>query len=336
MTYEEFLERVKKEISGYLPKECAGADISIQEATKNNDQKLYALCIQRPGERVVPRIYLESFYQRHRDGWEMDNILSVISRTYQESMAESARWQDFRAEDYESVKDSLFITVLNKENNQEYLRGIVHKDIPETDITAILRVNCSKVQDEGNASFMVKEEMLETWGIAWEELYEQALRNTEKLFPPKMLRLGDFLCGGGEGVIEDKTLQEDELYFLGNDSRNFGATVMLYPSLLQEIGEATRSNFFILPSSIHELILIKTAEGKNAEELQRIVMEINRSKVSPEEVLSDEVYSYDYQEQKLVMATDPARTKEYVEQMDKGQECWDNTEETEFDDEMER
>ena len=60
----------------------------------------------------------------------------------------------------------------------------------------------------------------------------------------------------------------------------------------------------------------------SAEELQRMVMQINRTEVKPEEVLSDEVSGYDYREQKLTMATDPVKTKEVVQQMEgmEGQE----------------
>lgn len=66
-----------------------------------------------------------------------------------------------------------------------------------------------------------------------------------------------------------------------------------------------------------------------------MVIEVNRTQVRPDEVLSDEVYSYDYREQKLTMATDPAQTKEYVEQMSAEYGCGDSTEEAEFG-EMER
>lgn len=113
-----------------------------------------------------------------------------------------------------------------------------------------------------------------------------------------------------------------EQYVLSNTEKFHGATAILYPGLLQEIGEATKSNFFLLPSSLHEVILMKDNGEMSAEELQRMVMQINRTEVKPEEVLSDEVYCYDYREQKLTMATDPVKTKEVVQQMEgmEGQE----------------
>ena len=100
---------------------------------------------------------------------------------------------------------------------------------------------------------------------------------------------------------------------LTNTAKINGATVMLYPNLLQEIGEATQSRFFILPSSIHEVILMRDSGEMNVEELRRVVMEINRTQVAPEDVLSDEVYSYDYTKQKLAMATDSGQYEKVSE-----------------------
>ena len=335
MTFVEFLEQVKGQILDYLPEEYAGAEVTVQEVIKNNDQKLNALCIKRPGDRVVPNIYLYDFYQMNQEGWEMDKILSAVSQTHLRSMAESAQWQDVQVGNFQSVKDNLYVTAQNKENNQEYLKDIVHKDIPDTDITAVLRVLCDKNQEKGNASFIVKEGMAEIWGVARDDLYELALKNTERIFPPKMLNLINALRLDENESISGKKLEPYEQYVLTNDVRVHGATVLLYPNLLQEIGEATGGSFFILPSSIHETILIKDNGELNAEELQHMVVEINRTKVRPDEVLSDEVYSYDYREQKLIMVTNPAQTKEYLEQMAGEHDREDSMRETGFD-EMER
>ncbi|MCI8431840.1 MAG: hypothetical protein HFH83_01415 [Lachnospiraceae bacterium] len=335
MTFEDFIEQVTEQILSYLPEEYEGADVMVQEVTKNNDQKLLALCIKRPEDRIVPNIYLESFYQMVQNGRKINKVLNAISLTHQESMRESAQWQDFRVGKYDTVKDNLYVMVLNREKNREYLTDIVHQDIPDTDITAVLRVLCGRDQEKGNASFLVKESMLEAWGVSGEGLLEQALKNTERLFPPKMLDLANIMYLDADDSILSKKLESYSQYVLTNDTKVHGAATLLFPNLLQEIGEATGGSFFILPSSIHETILIKDNGEMSAEELQRMVMEVNRTQVSPEEVLSDEVYCYDYRERKLTMATDPAQTKEYVEQMAGEFGCEDSMEEAEAG-EMER
>lgn len=315
MTYEKFMELVKEQILSFLPEEYANAEVMIQEVTKNNDQKFQAVCMKRPADRIVPTIYLDGYYQMHQNGRDMDSILAALAKTHQESMAESAKWLSFHADDYESVKSRLYVTVLNRDNNQNYLRDVVHKDIPDTDITAVVKVLCENRKEIGTASFLVKENMLEMWRISGEALYEQALKNTEGLFKPEMFNVMAVLSGCDEEEAKSKELFPYAQYVLTNDAKTNGATVMLYPNLLQEIGEATRSNFFILPSSIHEVILLKDNGEMSAEELQRMVMTINRTQVAPEEVLSDEVYCYDYEQQKLTMATEPSQTKEFIAQM---------------------
>lgn len=315
MTYEKFMQLVKEQILSFLPEEYANAEVMIQEVTKNNDQKFQAVCIKRPADRMVPTIYLDGYYQMHQNGRDMGSILDALAKTHQESMAESAEWLSFHADDYESVKSRLYVTVLNRDNNQNYLRDAVHKDIPDTDITAVVRVLCENRKEIGTASFLVKENMLEMWGISEEALCAQALKNTESLFKPEMFNIMAVLSGCDEEEEKSRALLPYEQYILTNDAKMNGATVMLYPNLLQEIGEATGSNFFVLPSSIHELILVKDNGEMNAEELQRMVMTINRTQVDPEEVLSDEVYCYDYEQQKLIMATEPSQTKEFIAQM---------------------
>ena len=219
------------------------------------------------------------------------------------------------------------------------MRDAIRRDIAETDITSVVRVLCTNNQEKGMSSFMVKSGMLEMWGISREEIYEQALKNTERIFKPDMRNMKEILLSGCMGTLSEeeqegfrsflnldipeqdqraeksKEILPYEQYVLTNIAQINGATAILYPNLLQEIGEATQSNFFILPSSIHEVILMKDNGDMNAEELQRMVMEINRTQVAPEEVLSDEVYSYDYRQQKLTMATSPIQTKELLDQI---------------------
>ena len=177
--------------------------------------------------------------------------------------------------------------------------------------------------------------MLEKWGVAGQDLFDLALKNTKRLFPPKLQSVESLLfLNEAENMLGER-LEPYLQYVLTNDVSAHGAAVMLYPGLLQEIGEAAQGSFFILPSSIHETILIMDNGEMSAEELQYMVTEVNRTQVKTAEVLSDEVYRYDFREQKLVMVTDPVQTKAYLEQMAGEYDCGDAMEEAEFG-EMER
>ncbi|MCI6811263.1 MAG: DUF5688 family protein [Lachnospiraceae bacterium] len=329
MTYQEFREIVKVQIRDFLPPNLSNAEISINEVIKNNHVKLYGLIIKDPEERMVPTIYLEPYYQKYEAEMDMGRILQSLVAQYEQSKDRGKDILPFSVEDYEQVKDRLYLIVLNQDN-QEYLKETVHQDIPETNLTAVIRVLCGEMKDQSIGSFAVKESLLSMWDRTKEQVYEQALANTERFFPARLMNVMDVIQNLAlqvderkeEGENSIKNLLPYEQYVLSNTEKFHGATAILYPGLLQEIGEATKSSFFLLPSSLHEVILMKDNGEMSAEELQRMVMQINRTEVKPEEVLSDEVYCYDYREQKLTMATDPVKTKEVVQQMEgmEGQE----------------
>lgn len=168
MTYEKFMEQVKEQILSFLPEEYANADVTIQEVSKNNNQKFHAICIKRPEDRIVPNVYLEDYYRTYEDDGNMENILTAIARIYQKNMENNENLLPFEVKDYESVKNRLYVVALNRNNNQDYLRDAVRRDITETDITSVVRVLCTNNQEKGMSSFMVKSGMLEMWGISRE------------------------------------------------------------------------------------------------------------------------------------------------------------------------
>jgi hypothetical protein len=89
------------------------------------------------------------------------------------------------------------------------------------------------------------------------------------------------------------------MYVLTNRSHYYGAACMLYPKLLKCIGEGLDSNFYVLPSSVHELIILQDLGMEDAATLMDMVKEVNATEVKEEEVLSDSVYYYDREKEGL-------------------------------------
>lgn len=152
MTYEKFMEQVKEQIMSFLPEEYANADVTIQEVSKNNNQKFHAICIKRPEDRIVPNVYLEDYYRTYEDDGNMENILTAIARIYKKNIENNENLLPFEVKDYESVKNRLYVVALNRNNNQDYLRDAVRRDIAETDITSVVRVLCTNNQEKGSNS----------------------------------------------------------------------------------------------------------------------------------------------------------------------------------------
>lgn len=322
LSFEEFKKAILDMIRSYLPLDNMGADISIQEVTRNNDQKGTALHIKEAEDRIVPNIYLEDYYKMYQQKEDLDEILISIANTYEQSHKMSDKLLPFDPKVFENVKDRLYVAIMNENLNTDYLDNKIHKNVPGTDLSAVVRVICSK---EERSSFAVSEEMIDTWGVSEDELYKLALENSERIMPVTLKNMQDIMMEFAMGPLghvleEDERvgcwkLEPHEQYVLSNEERSGGASALLYEGVLKKIAEETEGNFFILPSSLHEVILMKDTGELSAEELQNMVMSINRSQVRPEDVLSDEVYYYDAKEQKLTMATDPEQTKIYQEQM---------------------
>lgn len=325
MTYEEFKDEVKERILNYLGPEYVNAKVDIIEVTKNNDQIYESLHIIKPESKVIPAIRLKDFYQEYSDGMGMDSVLLEMVCTFLEAVRQKNTIFVFDMQDYKNIEDKLYIKVINKERNTKYLKDAFTRDVSGTDLVATVRFICGEVSEGTMESCLVDKKMLEMWGIEDDQVYERALRNTYEYFPVKLECMKDVLrelvgIENFEDSVEKKeTSEETEIYVLTNSIKTEGAAVMLYPGVLQECAKKIEGDLLILPSSIHELLLIKDNGCLSIDNAQSMVMMINRAEVKTEDVLSDEVYRYDWGERKLMTATDRNQTKVLAERMEEMQ-----------------
>ena len=103
---------------------------------------------------------------------------------------------------------------------------------------------------------------------------------------------GENQTGFDMGAAE-QTLQADEPYVITNSNGINGASVILYTDILKEIGGFLGEDYYLLPSSIHEMLAIPVSAPMDEKEMHEMVEEVNRSCVVSEEILSDSVYRYD-------------------------------------------
>ena len=116
--------------------------------------------------------------------------------------------------------------------------------------------------------------------------------------------IGDLL-----GMEDDPLMDEApaKLYVLSNESLQFGAAALFYPGVIEKISKSIPEGFYILPSSIHEVLILPKNQGEKAM-LENMVQEINETQVAPDEVLSDFVSEYDSQTRTMEWGRDPNLT----------------------------
>ncbi len=335
--FEKFQQKIKEGILAYLPKEYRNATVNIVHVPRNNDREQVAMVIKKEGQGLPAKVYLEEYYTRFPDWVSDKTILRTIAGDYLAEETEM-KWKAEMVEavkDFDSVKGNIRVQVVNKDMNRENLRGYPHKEVEGTDLVAVFRVMLYKDGEE-RAAVLVTDKTMKDWDMDVDSLYETALKNTAAQAPAQINSMMSLFFDSMEPLEPKEVFRNEGLYILSNPQKDYGAAVMLYPGLLQSIAEATQSSFYILPSSIHEVMLMKEGNGMDAKELQGMVMDINQREVAPQEVLSNKVYFYDGKEQKISLALSPEETRELAGNMKMAAAGYEGMETESMEEEMER
>lgn len=279
---KEFYLYVEKNILKYLP-ELEGQKVIVQRVKKNNQISIMGLSIGEQKNYLLPILYLEPFYRNYLRGQPLEEVMKEISVVYQGHQIGFYLDED-KVSDYEYIKKNLFYRIVNYEKNKELLKYTPHERF--LDLAVTYRWAAYRNHD-GMASAMVRNRELLMWGVSKEQMMKDARENTEKIFPPVMRKI--------QSVLPIRIIEEEiPLFVMSNGDYMNGASVMLYKDVVKDFARYMEHDLYILPSSIHEVIILLDDEYvKSPEELQRMVRETNRIVVDREEVLSDHVYYYD-------------------------------------------
>ena len=312
LTYDEFKEHVRDHISEFLP-EYDDLEVTVNTFYKNNDQKKDGLCI-RSDNSISPVIYLEKVYDKYDEEKDLIASMMEISDIYREhakNVGDREEITNAILNNPEEAKGRIFSKIVNTESNKELLRNRPHKNVE--DLSLIYQVLTSHT-GEGVESIAVTYDMAEKLGMSLDDLDTYARENNPKLFPMKFVGMSEIIMGFMDPeMAEDLGIEQDDemMYILSNEPGVFGATYMSSTEALAEVAEKLDDDLVILPSSIHEVIILPVSQtvgmymqsDEGLYELKEMVSQINGDVVSPEEILSNNVYKYDAKEHKLSLAT---------------------------------
>lgn len=284
MNYKEFETELKTALEEYL-----GSEITLNpvKSVKNNGVIYHGLVFQNKASNIAPTIYLDDFYEKYTRGFPFSKTVHEVLRLYKQSpTVPDINGKQFLS--FEANKDKITYRLINYELNQSSLENRPY--IPYLDLAITFDI-ILKADSNGIASLPIKYELLELWGKSVEEIYDLAKRNTERLFPVQIQTMDTLLK---DIMLDDKLSENDRpnLLILSNDLTQYGANCMLYRDILKSIGDNLQENFYILPSSIHE-VLILGENHADALALSDMIQDINEAVVLNEEILSDHPYYYD-------------------------------------------
>lgn len=298
MTYREFAYAVIGEVNKKLE---GGDKARIYFAEKNNGIEKIGILIENPKVNISPTIYLEEYYRAYLAGHTLLETADEVIGFYRQIRREDS-WEKEKILTYEGVKDRIVFRLVNTEKNRKNLDNIPH--MPFLDLSIIFYV-LLEVTEEGTAAMNISNAHMEHWKVDTENLWNDAVINCRQLLPAEFFTMKHALreilatetCS--EDVILDDNLvgkknsESDGMYVLTNKYRNSGAACIAYPHIADMIGRILKSDYYILPSSVHELIIVPYSEILNYDEINDMIREINITQVAAEEVLSDHAYFYD-------------------------------------------
>ena len=284
MSYEKFCERMKDILQQYYGVE---SDVKLHTVQKVNGVILHGITVMKEGINTVPTLYLESYYDELIRGMPLNDVVHRFILEYDKA----AIHDDFDIsffEYYEKVKPHLGYKLINYEMNRSLLKDVPHKRYLDLAIVCY----CNIVDDRiGKGTILIRNEHLDIWKIEKDTLISDSLRNMPVMFPAEIINMADLL----------KELYDDPaqlicgklpMYVLTTRARMYGAAAILYSGQLEAIAREVEDDFYLLPSSIHEIIILPKKYGTDEEYLSQMVDEINHEQVDIEEILSNHAYLY--------------------------------------------
>ena len=278
-TIDSFAEDIKKEVSERLG---SGYVVEVRKVTKNNGVTLTGLTVHRDGEKVAPTVYLDGYFEERR--WDAAEEIAAICIRPTPFKGKNAA-EKFMEPSF--AREHLCYRLVNRKENKELLKDTPYREFLDLAIVYFLSVD---VGMDGHGSILVKDNMMRLWGMDEDELYRIAAENTPRIFPAECGSISDVI----RGFTGEFSLGEDDvpLRIITNKHKLNGATAVLYEGLLEYEAELAGGDIYVIPSSVHEFLVVKKDIGMKVREIKTMIHEINETILSPDEVLSDSLYTF--------------------------------------------
>lgn len=295
--YNEIIEAVKDELPDILKEVVSVERI---EQMKVNDEKLVGICVRLSENAVAPTIYLDEFFEAYREGIPVEQIAQHILCMTAEAGMHAPEVGSISMK-YEDVADKLTMQMVEGERNKVRLKDLVYRPV-DNGMVMIPYIEIARDDDGGSYRTAVTKDMAREFDYDIDMLLDQAFENLVTKNEPALYEMGNF---DDKPQTRNPMHEEFEInpfhgmYILTNNRKDEGASVLFYPGMDTRIGELLGSNYFALPGSLHEFIIVPDNGLHDAQQLRQVVKEANAAIIPPNEVLSDRVLYFDREKNKL-------------------------------------
>jgi len=305
--YNTFISDITEKVG-----EMMGDDYSarIIKVMKNNSLELDSLVLLKEGKNFAPNIYLQPYYDSYLEGNSIQSLAERLCNVYQNNshskMATSFQYT------FEEMKSNVIYRLVNFEKNKKLLANVPHIRYLDLAVT----FHCLVHNDgDGIGTIRITNDHVELWETSVQELHALAVKNTTGRFPAVIRSMDEVIRGMLTDELEDNELPQEllqelysqgagvghKMYVLSNQKGINGATCMLYENVLKRFADKLQTDLFILPSSIHEVLLVPYSNSLSKEILSQMVRDVNFTQVAVDEVLSDKVYFFSRNENAIIL-----------------------------------
>lgn len=278
-------EAMKQQILEALSKRLEdGFYITIQKVFKPN-RELEGLLIMAEDEIISPTIYLEPFYEVLNSGKSVEYVVNRILQAYDSARSETVHFDIESLYDFDHAKDRLYVQLVNRHLNKTLLQNAPHSMFLD-DFAIIVRCTVEASED-GDASFLVHNKHLDIWQTDAETILSDAIRNTRRMLGVELMSMGEFF----QKMVPEIPADPSPLWILTNRKKLAGASTVLFDDILKDFA-AEHGSFYVIFSSIHELLLIPTPDDSNIDEITKMNQQVNEEQVGIEEILGAKAYYY--------------------------------------------
>ncbi len=294
MYFKQFKEELQNRLSAEVERKLDGT-IEFSEVMKNGG--IQNGIIYRPaGSPIGITTYVETCYKAYQEGASMEKIVE----DFVPAMINHSPDAEINLDELMKtlVPENIVPALLPRKGNEELFETIPH--VPFQNLEIIFKFSISGFFGGGMAN--VSNQFSEQFGFGAEEMLDIAMNNIKG--QTVVAPLSEMLFSAEQPEMDWDSLKNsgDKMLVVSNQSGFYGASVILDKDTMMKITDLFEEDVYILPSSIHECIVVPLSMGP-AEDLQKMVKEINQDAVEPKDRLSDDVYVFDSHTREITLAS---------------------------------
>ena len=296
MDFDTFKDELAKGVQDRL-EALYDRKYSVETHTVEKMNETYeAITVKPEDSEIGVNIKIDQAFKEYNDGRSFDMIVRQVSSFAAEALDNRPGFDLNAIQDYSVMKTKLSMEVVSAERNAQLLETVPHKNME--DMAIVYRFVLDTVE-AGRGSILVTNKMLDNYGITAEQLHNDAMEIAPEVRPAVIKGMSEVLADmmGAEQaeMLGLGPVQDEPIFVATVEDQTQGAGILAYQNFMDEAAEKLGGSFYILPSSIHEILLVKDNGQFDRASLEQMVKEVNATQVAPEDKLTDSVYHYDSQ-----------------------------------------